>query len=326
MSAPRRLALAAPAKLNLGLRVVGRRPDGYHELESVFVPLDLADEIDVAVSDGDEVRLELVRGEAPGVDAVPEGETNLAVRAARALLGAAGARAAVHLRLTKRIPAGAGLGGGSSDAGAVLRALAALLPLPHGIDAARLEALALDLGADVPFFLDPRPAFVEGVGERRTPLPGWPALGVLLAHPGTPLDTGAVFRARAASGAALTPPRAGSTILRLRALRGASPAELVEALRAEAGLRNDLEGSAVRLVPALAELREEVEATGARATGMSGSGPVVFGLFADVRQAREAARRMGARREGRTWVAATLPSPPDAAEPGLGSAWGVAKW
>lgn len=313
MSEPRRLALRAPAKLNLGLSVVGRRPDGHHDLESVFVPLDLADALEVRVGPGDGVTLSLDRGDAPGAGEVPEGEANLAVQAARALLVRAGCRRAVGLHLGKRIPAGAGLGGGSSDAGAVLRALARLVP--GAADDAALEALALALGADVPFFLEPRPAFVEGVGEQRTPLPGWPALGALLVHPGTPLATAAVFAGRAASGAALTPRRAGSTIPRLRALRGASPARLIDALAAGDGrrsdLRNDLEASAVRLAPAVAELREEVEATGARATGMSGSGPVVFGLFADVQEAREAARRLRPHRGRRSWVTSTQPSPPD---------------
>lgn len=315
MSPARRVALAAPAKLNLGLRVVGRRADGYHALESVFVPLDLADTVEVEVDAGGPtgtVVLALARGEAPGAEAVPEGAENLACRAARAFGEALDAPPAVRIRLAKAIPSGAGLGGGSSDAGAVLRALAQLLP--EGPSGAALRRLALDLGADVPFFLDPRPAFVTGVGEEGTALPGWPALGVLLAHPGTPVATGAVYAAFDAGGVALTPPRADSTIARLRALRGASPARLVDVLRAEDWLRNDLEAPALHLAPAVAELREEVEATGARATGMSGSGPAVFGLFADVDAAREAAGRLRRRRGGRTritWVATTLPSPRD---------------
>lgn len=326
MSERGRRALAAPAKLNLGLRVVGRRPDGYHELESVFVPLELADAVEVEVAEGEGVRLTLARGEAPGAETVPEGEENLASRAARQYLERAACRMAVHIRLDKRIPAGAGLGGGSSDAGAVLRALAELLP--RRLPSAELEALALGLGADVPYFLDPRPAWVEGIGERRTALAGWPACGVLLVHPGQALATAEVFRAHAQASGALTPRRAGPTISRLRSLRGASATQLLDALGGEGWLRNDLEPSAVGRMPAVAELREEVEALGARAAGMSGSGPVVYGLFAEVDEAREARHRLKVRPGSQTWVTSTRPSPPESAvdDESAVSAWGVAKW
>ncbi len=152
MSAATR-TLLAPAKLNLGLRVIGRRPDGYHLIESLFVPIDLADEVTVSCAESARagVAFELL-GE-DGLGSVPADATNLAAEAARRFLADAGFDRAVELTLRKRIPAGAGLGGGSSDAGAVLRALSQAC----GVPAASLSELALGLGADVPYFLDPLP-------------------------------------------------------------------------------------------------------------------------------------------------------------------------
>ena len=171
------MRVLAPAKLNLGLRIVGRRPDGTHELESVFVPIDLADELELEIEERAEGAAEVALALSGGGEGVPADAENLAVREARAFLDAAGLRARVRVALAKRIPAAAGLGGGSSDAGAVLRALAERFP--GAVDSERLAAIALRLGSDVPFFLDPRPALVGGVGERRAPLPGHlPALAI----------------------------------------------------------------------------------------------------------------------------------------------------
>ncbi len=196
----RSLRCHAPGKINLGLRIVGRRADGYHELESLFAPLDLGDDVEVAVSESTafEVKLEL---EGAG-EAIPADETNLACRAAKAFAEAAGLSCRIELQIEKRLPAGAGLGGGSSDAGAVLRALCDLFP--GAVDGPRLAELALELGADVPFFLDPRPALVSGIGERLEALDGLPSLPVLLAHPGVALPTANVFRTVAAIQPALT--------------------------------------------------------------------------------------------------------------------------
>ncbi|MGH7907565.1 MAG: 4-(cytidine 5'-diphospho)-2-C-methyl-D-erythritol kinase, partial [Candidatus Binataceae bacterium] len=141
----------APAKINLYLRVVGRRDDGYHLLDSVMLPLSLHDEIALEMRDA--------RGSAISLNcddpAIPADGRNLAVRAAAAFMEEFGIRADVSLQLKKKIPAGAGLGGGSSDAAAVLRAMAAMTRID---DPERLARVAVELGADVPFFLDPRPA------------------------------------------------------------------------------------------------------------------------------------------------------------------------
>jgi 4-diphosphocytidyl-2-C-methyl-D-erythritol kinase len=268
--------IEAPAKVNLGLRIVGVRPDGLHELESLFAPLDLADALALEIAPARAVEVTIaVDGDAAGA---PPNDDNLAVRAARAFLARAGVTARVAISLTKRTPVAAGLGGGSSDAAAVLRSL--VEAFPGALSAAEREEIALGLGADVPFFLDPRPAWVTGVGERRAPLPGLPRLALLLANPGEALPTREVFRAFDALAHAVAargePPRAIAREL-------ADPAAL--AIR----LHNDLEEPAVRLCPAIARLRAQLRGSGARAVGMSGSGATLYGVFAD-RAAAEAAR------------------------------------
>jgi 4-diphosphocytidyl-2-C-methyl-D-erythritol kinase len=274
------LRLVAPAKVNFGLRVVGRRPDGFHALESLFLPLDLADELDLSLSDAGAAQVQLELG--GDADGVPAGAGNLAVRAAQGFLEVAGLRRRVALRLAKRIPAAAGLGGGSSDAGAVLRGLASALP--GAVPAEGLRALALALGADVPFFLEPTPSFVSGVGERCEPLPGgWPRHTLVLANPGAPLETRRVFQLYDA----LTPQPSAPT---LRALLPAARAEPPDAGGLAALLVNDLEPAALRLCPAIGELREALGRAGALAVGLSGSGATVFGVFRSEEEAQRAAR------------------------------------
>lgn len=327
-----RILLPAPAKINLGLRIRGRRPDGYHLLESLFLPLDLADQVEVAEAPSFALEVE---GDAFGV---PPGEENLAARAVRAFCRSAGLPEAFRVRLRKCIPSGGGLGGGSSDAAAVLRALVRLRP---GAVAARdLHELALSLGADVPFFLDPRPALVEGVGEEILPVAGVPSLSLVLLHPGPPLATAEVYRAYDAAADSLTPGGAAPTIRRLLALGsegrmartrafelppiGAGRTDGAGATGGIAGLLrelmvNDLEPAAVRLCPAVGALREEIQATGPLAVGMSGSGPTVFGVYADADEARTAAERLRSagtaaqqeaapRRPPRHWLARTVSS------------------
>jgi 4-diphosphocytidyl-2-C-methyl-D-erythritol kinase len=239
---------------------------------------------------------------------VPADERNLAWRAAAAFLREAGLAAGVSLTLTKRVPSPAGLGGGSSDAGAVLRGLAALLPgrLPTG----RLAALALELGADVPFFLAPRPACVRGIGECVAPLAGIPALPTLLAHPGAGLETRAVYGAFDAQ-ASLTRRTPAPTLRDLLALReeaGVARAHWSgEAGWLRALVVNDLEPAAARLCPQVAKLREELTSAGARAVGMSGSGPTMYAIYASDAEVAQAAQRL--QRPGlRLWQTRTLAS------------------
>lgn len=190
------------------------------------------------------------------------------MRAALGFLEEAGLARAVRLRLRKAIPAAAGLGGGSSDAGAVLRALAARFP--EALPPPALARLAVRLGADVPFFLDPRPARVGGIGERIAPLARFAPLACLLVNPGVPLSTAAVFAAW-----------------------DARPAPAPPAVEPALGLdlANDLEPAAERLCPAIAPLRQRLRELGARAALLSGSGPTLVGIFGDAGEAARALSR-----------------------------------
>jgi 4-diphosphocytidyl-2-C-methyl-D-erythritol kinase len=176
----------APAKINRELRVGGRRPDGYHEIRSRIVSIDLADSIEVAPGRG----LELA---CAGLE-VPPGESNLVVRAARALADRVGRPADARIRLTKRVPVGAGLGGGSSDAARTLVLLSRLWDSELAEE--DLESVAASIGSDVPFFLVGGEADVAGRGEIVTPLPDSPAVELLLLVPPFPLSTAEVYSAR----------------------------------------------------------------------------------------------------------------------------------
>lgn len=268
----RTLRARAPAKVNLGLRILGRRPDGLHELESLFAPLDLTDELTLRVAPAGRPAVTLRDAGGPFPAPAPP---DLCVRAAEAFLARAGLALALEIGLAKHVPLAAGLGGGSSDAGAVLRSLAGYAP--QAVSGPALRALAASLGADVPFFLDPRPARVRGVGERIEAAAGLPSLPLLLVNPGRPLSTAEVYRAFDAGPPA---PPAGPRPELSRAL---ADDRALAAL-----LHNDLEPAALRLAPELRALRERLEALGARAVGMSGSGPTFFAVFASPGQAAEA--------------------------------------
>jgi len=279
---------AAPAKINLGLRIVGRRADGYHELESVFLPLDLADDVSVAWRTATPARVELRLETTPALPAadIPGDARNLAAQAAQAFLDRAGLDLDVRIGITKRIPAAAGLGGGSSDAGAVLRLLAEAHP--EALAPESLASLALTLGADVPFFLNPRPALIGGIGEIVESLSPCPDRHLVLANPGTPLATAEVFQAADA----LQPPPGGigevSTSLRDEWDLAARDPE------GDAGglVRNDLEAAAVRLCPPVARLRRRLVSAGATAVGLSGSGPTLYGIFASAEAAEAGLDRL----------------------------------
>lgn len=176
--------LPAPAKLNLFLHVVGKRDDGYHLLQSVFVPIDWADRVHLERRDDGQLRRHDAR---PGGDLPAD---DLCVRAARALQQASGSKYGVDITLDKQLPAGAGMGGGSSDAATVLIGLNRLWGLNWSRD--RLMELGLTLGADVPFFLGRGPAFVQGIGEILTPLE-LPELRLAVLKPAHSLPTKAIF-------------------------------------------------------------------------------------------------------------------------------------
>ncbi len=267
-----RAAVPAPAKLNLCLRVLGRRPDGYHLLDSLVVPVTCFDHLTVRL---EPAGAPLATIECRPPDAVPDGEGNLARRAAALFLQRTGWRVRVDVVLSKRIPIGAGLGGGSSDAAAVLRVLNALSGAAVQPD--ELARWSLELGADVPFFLFGRPARMRGIGEQLDPVPA-PQVGpIVVAFPGCGLDTAAVYRAHDAS---LTTPRPASTIRPPPS--GQEPLQDV--------LVNDLEAAASEIQPAVLVLRRKLCALGARGALMTGSGSAVFGVWRHRDDAEAAAR------------------------------------
>ena len=293
----------APAKLNLGLEILRRRADGYHEIETIFLPLRLADRLEIRLaSAGAGIRLSIGGAELP----VDRG--NLVWRAAERVCAELGAAADLEIFLDKRVPIAAGLGGGSSDAAATLLALETLFERKLG-NATR-QRIALELGADVPFFLDPKPSLGRGVGERLEALPGVPEMyWVLVAFP-FPISTAEAY---AEATRELTLPRDPSSI---GALLG--PSGLL------ASPRNDLEASAVRRHPEIRAMRRALESVGALATGMTGSGPTVFGRFVNERAARQVAVRVEVPAGART-IATSSPGSASA-ESKEESGWGVAKW
>ncbi len=260
-------SLQAPAKLNLGLRIVARRPDGYHEIETIFLPIDLCDEVEVREAEPG-IR---VRTSSP---ALPTDRRNLAFQAAERVCAALGVEPALSIRIEKRIPIGAGLGGGSSDAAATI--LGAERLLGRRLPGSARREVALGLGADVPFFLNPRPAVGRGIGERLETVPGVPEMTWLLVAFPFGISTRESY---AEASRELTLPRRGSSIAALLGPSGVrgSPS-------------NDLEPVAVRRHPEIRQARRALERVGAPVTGMSGSGPTVYGHFAGRSEAEEAAR------------------------------------
>ncbi len=254
------LEVLAYAKLNLVLRVVERREDGYHLLQSLFCAVDLCDEI----------RLEaLPKGivlEAPAE--LGPAEHNLAFRAAQALLGQGGPGVRIHLR--KKIPVGAGLGGGSADAAAVLAGINILYGL--GKTREELARVALQLGADVPFFLGPSPAWVEGVGERikpvRIPLPA----AFLLVIPPFSCPTRTVYQLYDELGIPFSPPGPVPSI---------------------PPFPNDLWPAAVRIQPELSRLRARLAEVPSLGVGMTGSGSALFLAFSSEEEAERARAELG---------------------------------
>ena len=285
------VSVEAPAKLNLFLHVTGRRSDGYHELESLVAFAEVHDRVEVEPAD----RL-LFRVDGPFADALGADPENLVVTAAHALAAKAGVVPRARIRLCKSLPVAAGIGGGSADAAAALRALCALWDVT--IPGDEFAALALVLGADVPVCLAARPGIVRGIGERIAPVPALPAAPVVLVNPMIPLATAAVFAAREGP---------FSTPMTFDAPFGDIPA-LAAALR---GTGNDLAAGARRICPEIDAVLGAIEASpSCLVARMSGSGPTCFGLFPTERAARNAASRIASARPG-WWVCPTrLRAPP----------------
>jgi 4-diphosphocytidyl-2-C-methyl-D-erythritol kinase len=261
--------IRAPAKINLSLRVVGRRADGYHLLDTVIVPVSLYDEIELRRARRPSGRqfpfndeLIQVRCDHPSV---PQDKTNLVYRAAALIMKKHRKAQPVWIRIKKNIPVGAGLGGGSSDAAATLLGLNRLLKLR--LSTSQLEKMALALGTDVPFFIRSKPARARGIGEKLRQIPDLPYFWCVIVYPGFPVSTAWVYRKL---GEKLTKSSVNTSI-------ATSPKSFDELARR---LQNDLEDVTFKRYPKIAALKRKLLRGGAPGVLMSGSGSSVFGIFA----------------------------------------------
>jgi 4-diphosphocytidyl-2-C-methyl-D-erythritol kinase len=277
----------AHAKINLTLSVLGRQPDGYHALESLVT---FADIHDVVLLDPGANEAVTVTG--PFAHAI-SGE-NLLTRALALLRQARATLRLGSVRLEKNLPVAAGLGGGSADAAALLRAV-------RQADGKRTAGIAWDdiaarLGADVPVCLAARPALMWGIGEHMQPVPRLPAASAVLVNPRLSLATADVFAALGAG--PVQPAQVGAAAPDLHTL-----SDLVGYMRARG---NDLEPPAMQLLPAVRDIKAALAAQpGCRLAAMSGSGPTCFGIFADPGEAQRAAARIGSAHTG-WWVKPAL--------------------
>jgi 4-diphosphocytidyl-2-C-methyl-D-erythritol kinase len=282
------VTIHAPAKLNLSLAVLERRPDGFHEIESLMVPVDLADTLSVTAGGPPGIRLAVrfagplatPRGRVLARD-VPADATNLVVRAAAALAAEAGIEPALDIDLVKRIPSGAGLGGGSSDAAAVLTAAAEAWELNWPRE--RLAAIGGRIGSDVPWFFAGTAAIAAGRGERILPVAPLGALFAVIACPPDGLSTAAVYRACTPSRA-----RAGEAVALAAALAAGD-------LRAATTLlSNDLEPPARGLSPRVDQLLADLAQAGGLSPRLTGSGSACFTLCRTLAEASGIAARLSA--------------------------------
>lgn len=282
------IEVSAPAKVNLSLSVLSRRADGFHEIESLMAPVSLADSLVVRATDGPDCRLSVrfggrLAGAAGGVlrRDVPADGTNLVVRAVRLLGQEAGIDRGLDIELVKRIPSGAGLGGGSSDAAAALRAAARLWGLHW--PAERLAEIGARLGSDIPWFFAGGAAIVSGRGERVGPVVCMPPLHGVIASPAAGLSTAAVYRTCVPDAA-----RAGVSSRLAEAL---ARQDLAAALGL---LHNDLEPPARTLCGDIDRLLGALGAAGALRPMLTGSGSACFALARTLAEARAVASRIDA--------------------------------
>ena len=269
------------AKVNLYLDIIGKRPDGYHELVTLMCPVGLFDTLRLTF-------------QTPGITVscdhpdVPGGKDNLAYTAARRFFRFADLPdAGVAVEIEKRIPAGAGLGGGSSNAAAVLSGLNAHFGFPLSHE--QLLEIGKTIGADVPFFIYDKPAVASGIGDIITPLPGLPPLPVVLVYPGQILPTRDVYK------------NFNLGLTKKEKIHTKSIFKLDWGENVHKLLFNALEDAAFELRPQAAEAKARLLETGAKGALMTGSGSSVYGIYNDPETARKACRRLSRYQEGQGW-------------------------
>jgi 4-diphosphocytidyl-2-C-methyl-D-erythritol kinase len=266
-----RISFHAPAKINLRLDILGKRRDGYHEIMTWIYPISLADELHIEKVDTAKITISCTHPD------LSVGKENLAYRAAALFLKEGALSGGVQIEIIKRIPIAAGLGGGSSDAAAVLKGMDMLWNSNVPLDG--LMEMGAQLGADVPFFIFGKGALMGGRGERVVqalpPLTLW----VVLVNPGRPLATKEVYEG-------------GKWGLTKDSGDNRIPVPPQDLEKMGTFLHNDLEEPAVELMPTIGHIKECMLEVGARGVLMTGSGPTVFGLFAQESEARRAAREL----------------------------------
>ena len=261
-----RIKFFSPAKINLCLHVTGKRPDGYHDLLSLMCCINLYDTLDISLgADKTEVICKY-----PGV---PLDDANIAIKAANTFFRAININESVRIHITKRIPVGAGLGGGSSNAAAILLALNHYYDHPFSVD--ELISMGLSLGADVPFLIFRKPAIVSGIGEKIESFHGLPNRHLLLIYPGLSISTAEVFK---------------KYDLRLTKIKNKIKIKILlkDAIKFESLLWNDLETITVPGYPEIYDAKKALLSQGAQGALMTGSGSAVFGLFSDSIKAKKA--------------------------------------
>jgi len=264
------IVLQAPAKVNYRLDVIAQRLDGYHELRMIMQRVNLCDQVTIRL------------GKVPGIcvvcghKGVPDGEKNIAWKAARAMLDLSDCSCGIAIEIQKNIPVAAGLGGGSSDCAAVLLGLNELLGL--GLSRERLMEIGVTLGADVPFFVFQQTALAEGIGERLSPLGALPSAWLVLVNPNLHVSTAWVYK---------------NLQLTQRECLATIPDSFEDVAALCAVLSNDLENVTIPAFPVISDIKDALISHGALCSLMSGSGPTVFGLFSDEPTARKAGDQLG---------------------------------
>lgn len=274
----------APAKLNIRLKVTGRRQDGYHELVSIMIPIDLFDHLKLRGTRGRGIKLA-----GKGMQ-VPTDENNLVYRAARSFFSRTGLREGIAIELIKNIPVASGMGGGSSDAAATLLALNEMWLKPLSLS--ELHNIAVELGADVPFFLIGEPCLARGIGEILEPLEDWPKCWYLIVRPPVEVSTSWVY---------------GN--LKLMLTRGEYDyiKKVIEhaPISIPQILENDLERVTSAAFPIIETIKKSLIQAGAQGALMTGSGPSVFGVFPSMDQALSGKQHLISQNLGDVFMATT---------------------
>ena len=272
----------AYAKVNLALDIVGKRADGYHELKSIMQELSLHDHVDLEVNADPFVKLFVTGSDFE----IPTDTRNIAVKAANLIRETYGIPEGVTIHISKRIPSAAGLGGGSTDAAAVIRGMNVLFGL--GLSTEKMMELGAKIGADVPFCIAGGTALVEGIGEKVTPLPAMPSVPVLLVKPCDGISTQEAYAAVDRLGIAAHPDVDGAAAL----LKGKPEANAAWIRAFGNHLGNVMEDAAKEKVPVIGDIETALKDSGAKICLMSGSGSAVFAVFTEDTEAWEAAEKV----------------------------------